>query len=65
MRRLRGANHRYEKNNSSCHNPPRVHHGEKLGLIILASEDSRQNNLFDLERRIRETIQSQKGGDRK
>lgn len=42
-----------------------LHPEEKLGLIIWASDDSRQNNLFDLERCIREAIQSQKEGNRK
>lgn len=36
-----------------------LHPKEKLGMIVWASDDSRQNNLFDLERSIREAIQSQ------
>lgn len=42
-----------------------LHPEEKLGLMIWASDDSRQNNLFDLERSIREAIQSLKGAGRK
>ena len=34
-----------------------IHPEEKLGMIIWASDDSRQNNLFDLERSIREAVQ--------
>jgi CubicO group peptidase (beta-lactamase class C family) len=33
-----------------------VHPEEKLGIIIWANDDSRQNNLFDIERNIREHI---------
>ena len=34
-----------------------LHPDEKLGMILWANDDSRQNNLFDLERNIRESIQ--------
>jgi len=33
-----------------------IHPEEKLGMIIGANDDSRQNNLYDLERNIREHL---------